>query len=647
MRLHRAPYKLSFVILTFIYISFIFAAEVSAQAAGGALKGAAKKTVTDDKSESLQESRPSAAISEIAAILDKGKVKGVSFKDTAVLKSFYEERNYKTAWVNNSLFAQLSPSQGQPEAILNVLENAWQHGLNPKNYHVDVIKELVGGNTLSFAVSEAPILDVIMSDAMVRYGQDMTGMRVEAGQLDLHSRYWRQPLEGSGVLKQIKDAKGPVTALESFQPSGELYKALKIELEKLYRTAVTDEETMVRLKGILRPGSSHEAVLDLRKRMGFQVDKDNPSHFLYNDELAQSVMALQEAHGLKADGILGPQTLAVMNKTRDDRINQVLVNMDRLRWLDQRKPERYVVVNVPAAKLWAIENGSIAFDMKVVVGRYKRQTNIFNTNITGIRFNPTWTVPPTIKEEDFLPALQSDPLYLADRGIEVVYKGNTLDPTTVDWTAVGNNDLHGIQMVQQPGTANPLGKIRVFMPNPYNIYLHDTNKRSYFSRSDRALSSGCVRMEDAMKIAQFVMKNNEGWSDEIMNKILASGKKTDIAAEVHVPVYLLYQTMWFGDNGQLVYGHDIYDRDIVLRRALDAIDGVGYPEIMSVSVPAIPAAPQKVAPAKRVIKTKKKEETVISEAHQATDKPGSLSFFSNMKITPKQKDGIDLLTFNE
>jgi hypothetical protein len=154
-------------------------------------------------------------------------------------------------------------------------------------------------------------------------------------------------------------------------------------------------------------------------------------------------------------------------------------------------------------------------------------------------------------------------------------------------------------------------------------------------------------MEDAPKIAQFVMKHNKGWSDEKMEKLFASGKMTDIAADIPVPVYLLYQTMWFGDNGQLVYGHDIYDRDVVLRRALDAIDGVGYPELMSVSEPVIPKAPRKLAPAKRVIKKKEKEEAVVSKKGQDTDKPGSLSFFSNVKITPKNKDGIDLLTFNE
>lgn len=647
--------RLWYVRIGFVMVSVLLlgtaipAADVYAQAAGAVANGVPEELSLEVGSEAAPEGAVEQPVemNEIAKILEEGRVNDVSFKDVEALKTFYEERKYKTAWVNNSLFAQLTPSQKQTEAIIKVLEEAWKHGLNPSSYNIAAIKELLGSNTLPFSKSNAPILDVLISDSLVRYVQDITGMRVAAKDLSLSSRYWREPMEGVSILRQVKSAGDVVSALASFSPQGALYRAMQLELERLYRTPVTAEETLVKFSDILRPGSSKEGVLALRKRMGFEADSTVSAHFVYDDALAQSVMAFQRAHGLKPDGIIGNQTLSVMNKTRDDRINQVLVNMERLRWLDQEKPDRYVVVNVPAARLWAIEEGKIAFDMKVIVGRYKRQTNIFNTEITGVRFNPTWTVPPTIKEEDFLPELQNDPMYLANRGIEVMHSGGTVDPTMVDWTAVSYNDLHGIQMVQQPGRSNPLGRVRVLMSNPYNIYLHDTNKRSYFDRSNRALSSGCVRMEDAEKLAFFVMKNNEGWSEDKMNRILVSGKKTDIFADVTVPVYLLYQTIWFGDNGQLVYGHDIYDRDIVLRRALHDIDGVGYPEVMSVSAPSIPKVPKRIYAAKRVVKAQKKKEKIQSESAPNAAKRGSLVISGGNKFKSKRKDGIDLLTFNE
>ena len=614
-----------------------------AQAADAA-NGLPQELVLEDAPEPAEKASDPTGLQEL---LEKGLVSGKSVKNKDALKAFYEAREYKPAWVKNSLLSQLSSSPKIGESLVVLLENAWKHGLNPKHYHVDEIRKQLEQGSGSLLGGGNPALDVLMSDAIASYARDLTGMRVNAKKLSLHSRYWRESVDEADALLQASQAQSPAAYLRSLLPEGRLYKALQSELETLYRAPLTDEEVPVYVDGVLRPGQSRKSVLALRKRMGGESDDKIAAHYVYDDNLAQSVMAFQSAHGLKPDGIIGTQTLSVLNKTRDDRINQVLVNMERLRWLDQEKPDRYVVVNVPAAKLWAIEYGQIAFDMRVVVGRYKRQTNIFNTEMTGVRFNPTWTVPPTIKEEDFLPELQNDPLYLADRGIELVHSGSTVDPTTIDWTAVTSNDLHGIQMVQQPSASNPLGKVRIFMANPYNIYLHDTNKRSYFERSNRALSSGCVRMEDAQKIAHFVMQGNEGWSEEKMERILASGKKTDLSADVHVPVYLLYQTIWFGDSGQLVYGHDLYDRDVVLRRALYDIDGVGYPALMSVATPTIPKVPKRVYAAKRVHKpvVKKKEEVVKNT--QAFEKKGSFSFMSGITIEPKNKDGIDLLTFNE
>ncbi|MEM9470092.1 MAG: L,D-transpeptidase family protein [Pseudomonadota bacterium] len=586
----------------------------------------------------------------IEDILQKGKVGQAKLVNGESLKEFYTSRAFKKAWVNSSLLSQLAPSHKQPEAIISILKNAWRHGLNHKRYHIETIETLLGENTLPFSTHNSKALDVLLSDAMVSYVQDLTGMRVNARAVELSPRYWRKPLNGFNALQQIADVSDAASALESFAPQGRLYKTLQNELETLYRAPISAEETPVKVSGILRPGQTKEAVLSLRTRLGYEANEADPAHFVYDDELAQSVMAFQSAHGLKPDGIIGQQTLAVINKTRDDRINQVLVNMERLRWLEQEKPDRYVVVNVPAAKLWAIEDGQIAFDMNVVVGRDERQTNIFHTEMTGVRFNPTWTVPPTIKEEDFLPELQNDPLYLVDRGIELVHQGSTIDPTTVDWTMVQSNDLHGIQMVQQPGQSNPLGRIRVFMANPYNIYLHDTNQRSYFIRANRALSSGCIRMEEAEKIAHFVMKNNKNWSEAKMQRILASGEKTDLGAEVPVPVYLLYQTIWFGDNGQLIYGHDIYSRDALLRNALHDIDGVGYPEMMTVSAPKIPDAPKKVTKPKRVNQASRVPGDIFKKARESSQVPQNQqtsSILGNINLKPKKKDGIDLLTFNE
>lgn len=592
---------------------------------------------------------------DLQALLKKGRVGNIRFQDPKGLVDFYASQNNAYVWSASSFLSQLTSSQNMPQIILTVLEKAWEHGLNPEQYHTREIRDLLNAESAPFDLTKSPNLELLLSDAMARYARDLSGMRVEASDIGLHSRYWKKPPPTETVLNQIKSARNVSAALEGFAPQGKLYKMLQKELVKLYNTPESDGPQEVKLsKGILRPGTRRSEVVALRGRMGFSIDVANENSNFYDDELAQSVMAFQRSHGLAADGIIGPQTAYIINKTQDDHINQILVNMERLRWIEQEKPERYVIVNVPAAHLWAIENGKIAFDMKVVVGKPQRATNIFNTEITGVRLNPTWTVPPTIKKEDFLPGLQGDPMYLANKGIEVVHQGQTIDPTTVDWNALDYNDLHGVQMVQPPGSRNPLGKVRVFMSNPYNIYLHDTNQRSYFGRSNRALSSGCIRMEDSMRMANFILGGNDGWTPEKTQRIINTGRKTDIAATRRIPVYILYHTIWMGDQGQLVYGYDVYGRDALLRRALHNMDGVGFPSTMVAEKPDLPKITRArvIKKSKTVIKKQEENEGLnIPKPMIQKQNQGPVTILKNVEREPsfkqKSKDSVDLLTFNE
>ena len=189
--------------------------------------------------------------------------------------------------------------------------------------------------------------------------------------------------------------------------------------------------------------------------------------------------------------------------------------------------------------------------------------------ITGVRYNPTWTVPKTIKKEDFLPLLQKDPYALTQKGIDIKGRGEdgnfvSIDPTLVDWSTVNEDGLKQYRMVQGPGPTNPLGTIRILMPNQYNIYLHDTSSPEYFRSSDRNVSSGCVRIKDPKAVADFILKDNSNWDPEFTKRMLTRGKMTDIAAQNKIPVYLLYLTVWINEDGSLTYGPDSYNWDSLL-----------------------------------------------------------------------------------
>jgi murein L,D-transpeptidase YcbB/YkuD len=505
---------------------------------------------------------------KITHALESPTLDEITMVDHPSVKAFYEAREHEAAWVESGFLRER-----KAEGIVTVLEDSWRHGLNPDDYHVAYLRDLM--ETAKGA--DQYKLDLLLSDALVRYGRDLTGMRVNPKSIGQRSKYWRQPLRGIDVLDYVSNAEDPKSALKKLAPQGKLYKTLQKELLRLYNTNKKPDINPVRINGLLKPGQVRNSVRDVRARMGFKAEDAPQGVNTYDDDLAQAVMAFQKAHGLKPDGIIGPHTVKLMNITRQDKIDQILVNLERLRWVEPDKPDRYVMVNVPSATLWAVEDNEVKLEMPVVVGREKRPTKIFSTMITGIRLNPTWTVPPTIKKDDYLPKLREDPYYLSDRGIELMDGDMTIDPGMIDWEEATWADVNQMRMVQGSGQRNPLGLYRVLMNNPYNIYLHDTPSKSLFRLDNRALSSGCVRMQDAEAFTNFVLSRNQNWSKERKGRLLERGKQIDIRADDPLPVYILYQTIWLGDRGQLVYGHDIYGQDKTLLNVLKKEDAIIEP----------------------------------------------------------------------
>ncbi|MCK5375271.1 MAG: L,D-transpeptidase family protein, partial [Alphaproteobacteria bacterium] len=288
---------------------------------------------------------------------------------------------------------------------------------------------------------------------------------------------------------------------------------------------------------------------------------------------------------------LGPQTatyqrlkqemrkIIFSKQNAENKFRQIIVNMERLRWISNAKPKRFVVVNIPSERLWAVDDGKPRFTMPVAVGSAKRQTVPFVTEIYGVRFNPSWTVPETIKKEDIWPQLRENPNYLSGKGMELIRGAGaeavTLDPTSIDWRDIDESQLMAFNMVQIPGDHNSLGRIRILMSNAYGIYLHDTNDKSVFSRYERAVSSGCVRMSDPKKLALFILEGNQDWrGKEELETILSTNKTKDVYTNVRVTVYLLYYTLWLGPKHLIIYGRDIYGRDVRLWEELKKLDEI-------------------------------------------------------------------------
>ncbi|MGB4106232.1 MAG: L,D-transpeptidase family protein [Alphaproteobacteria bacterium] len=516
----------------------------------------------------------------LAVLLESGRIGDMPLGHADEIRAFYAAREGKPIWTGNSAGTQ------KIRQFATFIDNARAHGLSPARYNSRQIADRVGERDEALRAE----LELFLSDAAIKYAGDMTGYHLQGRALRGEIAPLRPPMQPREILQTITDSGSVQKFFAGLEPKSATYGRLKealADMESKNEAAYAKYLPLDFGGAIMRPGLRHKIMPGLRARLGaVQQTQDS---LLYDDALFAAVTKFQRAEGLKDDGIIGLDTLAALNRTNRDRIVQLKVNMERLRWMEgQERPAKFIVVNIPAATLWAVDDNKVSFEMEVIVGRPERATPAIVTDIEGIRFNPDWTVPPTIKKEDILPKLREDPWYLTNKGIELTYRGEdgieTLDPAAVDWERVTHADLNVLHMVQVPGAGNPLGRVRVLMPNKYSIYLHDTNQKEYFDKYARALSSGCIRMQEPLKVAEFVMAGEKGWDLNKITTVIAQGRTSDRLISNKIPVYILYYTAWIDDQGRVVFGRDIYGRDKILAEALEKVDGIslaGHNKVMT------------------------------------------------------------------
>ena len=352
-----------------------------------------------------------------------------------------------------------------------------------------------------------------------------------------------------------------------------LVEALEHRLKQLERKPMIwaqkkDETPLVFDKKFLREGDSHPDMPKLRARLADFMPKEvsNTDMFVFGVDLTSAVKAFQRHYHLRDDGIIGPQTLALINRTAEEEKRQIALNLHRLNSPEWRgRPDLRIDVDVARYWLTAYEQGKPVFEMPVVVGTQERQTNIFSTMMTGVRLNPGWTLPPTIKAEDYIPKLRENPEWVTEKGVMIYANwdqdATPIDPTLVDWNYLTDNQIKAMRFYKMAGDNNPLGQYRFLMHNKYDIYLHDTNQKYLFDRSSRAYSSGCVRVNDPRRIVEFLLAENPDWTPDKLDRILEEGKTFDLRANRSIPVYFDYKTAWLDSEGQLVLGYDIYGLD--------------------------------------------------------------------------------------
>ncbi len=331
----------------------------------------------------------------------------------------------------------------------------------------------------------------------------------------------------------------------------------------------------------MREGSSRPGIAALRARLAGGDDareaelaragESRPN--VFDDRLAEALRHFQERNGILDDGVLGPRTRAELNRSVEDRIADLELNLDRWRWLPRQLGERYIVVNVAGFELEMDEHDRPVERMRVVVGKTGWNTPVFADTMRYLIVNPYWNVPESITEEEVAPKVMSDPGYLQRNRFQVLRGDRVVDPGSVDWTRPAT-----FRVRQQPGPDNALGRLKFMFPNDRNIYFHDTPADHLFSRTERAFSHGCIRLEKPKELARALLPRVAGRSASAVDSLLATDKEQWVRFDRGVPVYILYFTAWADEDGTVRFYPDVYGRDRVLelqRRQVAGLSGKG------------------------------------------------------------------------
>lgn len=482
-----------------------------------------------------------------------------------LLPAIYRAHDHAPLWTNPRSVQQL----------LEAIRSSKRDGLNPADYNLQTLENLLRREQdIATDNALAAGLDLLLTDSLIRLGYHLSFGKVDPEALDPDWNMTRYIEDMDALVRQAEAIRtGNVDLLiQSLRPQAPAYARLQVALAH-YRELQENGGWQPLPPGeTLKPGMSGERVAALRRRLISSADipAEPAGSMAFDAALETGVRNFQKHHGLEADGIVGKATLAALNVPVEQRIDQIRANLERARWVLHDLPQTYILVDIAGFRVAYTRNGEIRWQARAQVGQPFRKTPVFRSRMTYLEVNPTWTVPPTILEKDVLPAIRRDPDYLSKRDMLVIdYDGNPVDAATIEWNkSTGRNFPYLLR--QRPGPNNALGRIKFMFPNKHAVYLHDTPSKALFEKTTRAFSSGCIRIEKTYDLAGLLLEGDPNWDRERILEAVVSLQTRSIPLRQPVSIILLYWTVGFTPEGDVLFKQDIYDRDQAIIRGLDA-----------------------------------------------------------------------------
>lgn len=490
-----------------------------------------------------------------------------------VLPLFYVNRNYVPAWINHDTLGN------NGYILINYIRLVGRHGLQPNDYHLDLIEKYVEKTYSCPLVDTVDMmkLDVLLSDAFM-----LLGSHLYYGKVDPAKEGWKVQCKEPELrldlkLEEALAANDPAMSLDMLAPRYRSYWMMKDELVFFLGL---NEQLWPSIQSVLaiKPGESNLLIPKIREKLiKLRYQLSDSISITFDVELENQLKKFQHDWGLNTDGVIGKATLEGLNSVPGNLINQLKVNMERFRWLPLQVTEKYIIVNIANFELDMIEGIDTLISMRVIVGKELRETPVFNGRISYIVFSPSWTVPPTILQEDLIPELLKGPEYIERKNMKLLRNdGSELAYSDIDWSKISKDHFPYI-VRQNPGAGNALGRVKFMFPNAYNVYIHDTPSRGSFARDDRAMSSGCVRIEKPYDLALLLLSDAPEWSPTLIRDAMKQDKEQTVRLKIPVDVMLIYLTAWTDGKDHIQFRKDVYQRDGMvlagLNKVQETVDG--------------------------------------------------------------------------
>lgn len=465
----------------------------------------------------------------------------------AYLRDFYQSRQHQFAWFSKKGLEEHARS------FWNLHNNFLNYSKDSSHYDKQLhqqMEKLVNNEEPNVLTTQSlREVELLLTVHFFDYAH-----YAFAGKIDPADLKWnipRKKINAIALLDSLIQRNGE--RLDTWEPVNRQYKALRKELLTYYNIEKNGGWPDIEIEGkSLKQGDSAAAVPLLKQRLRMVGDyRLQDSTPVFGFELKEAVLRAQKRFGLVEDGVAGSGTLQQLNKPVSDRIEQILLNMERMRWMPAQPAGNRLLANIPEYKLHVFEEGKRVFSMKIVVGKAANKTVVFNDQLKYIVFSPYWNVPESIVRNEILPAMRRNPSYLAQHNMEQ--------------TGISN----GLPVIRQkPGGSNSLGLVKFIFPNSYAIYFHDTPAKSLFERSQRAFSHGCIRLAEPAKLASYLLRTQPEWTDSSIHKAMHAGTEKWVTLPSPIPVAITYFTAWVDGEGLVNFRDDIYGHDKALAERL-------------------------------------------------------------------------------